>query len=124
MQHEFKLTPAQEQILREQVIDDSHPGTILRDFQSVLDFVGPEGVEAAGKYNLLPIKAIDELDRRLSRPLHLQMKRPQIKSHPYLLGLNLLLRATGLARVEGVGGKARVALDPEVLASWNGLNPT
>src|SRR5262249_42107955 len=41
-----------------------------------------------------------------------------------LLGLNLLLRATGLARVEGVGGKARLGLHPEVLASWNDLNPT
>jgi hypothetical protein len=62
--------------------------------------VGHEGVEAQGKYNLLPIKLIGELDRRFSRPLHLDLTRPQIRSHPYLQGLNLLLRASGLTRIE------------------------
>jgi hypothetical protein len=119
-----KLTKAQEQCLRDQVITEDQPGPILRDFRVILDFVGPEGVEAAGKYNMLPIKCIEELDGRLSRPLHLKLKRPQIKSHPYLQGLNLLLRASGLSRVEGMGDKARLDLDPEMMMQWNQLNPT
>jgi hypothetical protein len=90
----------------------------------LLDFLGPDGVEAGGKYNLLPIKLIGELDGRLSRPLHLKLKRPQIRSHPYLQGLNLLLRATGLTRVENVGSKARLVLCPELLMQWDQLNPT
>jgi Plasmid pRiA4b ORF-3-like protein len=52
------------------------------------------------------------------------MKRPQIRSHPYLQGLNLLLRASGLGRVEGAGDKARLVLDPEMLVQWDSLNPT
>jgi hypothetical protein len=118
------LTEAQAQLLREQVIDDTHPGTILRDFQAVLDYVGPQGVKSAGKYNLLPIETLTDLDQRLTRPLRLKLKRPQVRSHPYLLGLNLLLRATGLGRVEGTGAKSRLGLASEVLASWNTLNPT
>src|SRR5436190_18068209 len=112
MKPPFTLTKAQAQVLREQVIDDTHPGTVLRDFQAVLDYVGPQGVKSAGKYNLLPIEALTDLDQRLTRPLRLELKRPQVRSHPYLLGLNLLLRATGLGRVEGTGAKARLALAP------------
>jgi hypothetical protein len=121
---DLKLTSEQEQILRDQVIDPTQPGPILRDFQTVLDFVGPQGVKAGGKYNLLPIEAIPQLDERLSRPLRLKLKRPQLRSHPYLQGLHLLLRATGLSRVEGSGDKARLVLDPVLLEQWQTLNPT
>jgi hypothetical protein len=123
---EFKVTVAHEQCLRDQTITDDQPGSVLHDFRMLLDYLRPEGVEAAGKYNLLPIKIIGELDHRLSRPLHLElkMKRPQIRSHPYLQGLNLLLRASGLSRVEGAGAKARLVLDPEMLVQWDSLNPT
>jgi Plasmid pRiA4b ORF-3-like protein len=122
----FKLTAAHERCLRDQTITDHQPGSVLHDFRALLDYLRPEGVEAAGKYNLLPIKLIGELDRRLSRPLHLEskMKRPQIRSHPYLQGLNLLLRASGLSRVEGAGDKSRLVLDPEMMVQWDRLNPT
>jgi hypothetical protein len=119
-----KLTEVQEQVLRDQVIDTERPGPVLRDFRTVLDFVGTEGVKAAGKYNLLPINSIGELDKRLTRPLRLELKRPQLRSHPYLQGLHLLLRASGLSRVEGSGDKARLVVDPEMLARWDRLNPT
>jgi hypothetical protein len=89
----------------------------------LLDFVGREGVEASGKYNLLPLKFISELDGRLSRPLNLALKRPQLRSHPYLQGLHLLLRASGLTIVEGVGAKARLVVGPEMLVQWKSFNP-
>ena len=120
----LKFTKDREQILRNQVIDTEQPGSVLRDFRTVLDFVGVQGVTAAGKYNLLPIEAIAELDARLSRPLRLEMKRPQLRSHPYLWGLQLLLRASALSRVEGTGAQARLLLDPSMLAQWNHLNAT
>jgi hypothetical protein len=119
-----KLTEAQEQCLRDQIIADDQPGTVLRDFRMLLEFLGVEGVVAGGKYNLLPMKSIGELDRRLSRPIHLDLKRPQIRSHPYLQGLNLLLRASGLSRVDGSGAKARLVLNPAMMVQWDRLNPT
>lgn len=120
------FTREHEDLLRAQVIDAERPGPILHDFQTVLDFLAPAGVKAAGKYNLLPIDVIKELDQKLARPLRLDlnMKRPQLRSHPHLQGLHLLLRATGLARVEGSGDKARLVVDPAVLGVWNRLNPT
>jgi hypothetical protein len=124
MSSQPSLTEAQAEILRGQVIDDTHPGAILHDFQAVLDYVGLEGVKSSGKYNLLPLDALTTLNQRLARPLRLKLKRPQVRSQPYLQGLNLLLRATGLGTVIGTGAKARLALAPDVLASWNALNPT
>ncbi len=110
--------------LRNQVVNAESPGTILHDFQVVLDYLGDKGVVAGGKLNLLPMKAIPELDSRLSRPLRLVLKRPQLRSHPYLQGLHLVLRASRLARVEGSGDKARLVLDPFMKAQWEQLNPT
>jgi len=121
---EHTITSAQVQCLREQSITADQPGTVLRDFQMLLGFLGPSGVEAGGKYNLIHLKFIKELDLRLSRPLRLTMTRPQIKSHPFLQGLSLLLRASGLTRVEGAGAKARLVVDPEMLIQWENLNPT
>jgi hypothetical protein len=120
----FKLTRKQEQCLHDQAITADKPGRVLRDFGMLLDFLGMQGVEAAGKYNLLPLKLIGELDSRLSHPLRLELKRPQLRSHPYLQALHLLLRASGLSRVEGAGVKARLVLDPEMLVQWHHLNPT
>ena len=118
------LTSAQEQNLRQQEFSPVQPGTILHDFQMLLDYVGPSGVDAAGKYNMLPIKSIGELDQRFSRPLHLDLKRPQIRSHPYIQGLNLLLRASGLTRVETTGKKGAPGREPDMKMQWEQLNPT
>jgi hypothetical protein len=120
----FEFTAAHERLLRDQVISSDKPGSVLHDFDAILDFVGPYGVPAKGQHNLLPLKSIGEMDRLLSRPLNLQMKRPLIRSHPYLLGLNLLLRASGLTLVEGSGDKARLVVDPEMMLQWKQLNPT
>ena len=124
MINDLRLTRSQERCLRDQEITADQPGPVLHDFQMLLDFLGAEGVPAAGKHNLLPIKHLGELDRRLSRPIRLEMKRPLLRSHPYLQGLNLLLRASGLGRVAGTGSKARLVLDPDLLAQWDRLNPT
>lgn len=121
---ELGLSNKQRQILLDQRIDISQPGTVLADFQMLLDALGTEGFEAAGKHKLLPMAWIDDLDQRLSRPLRLTMKRPQLRSHPYLQGLFLLLRASGLSHIQGSASKARVVLDPTVLSCWNTLNST
>jgi hypothetical protein len=121
---DFSLSTDQEQLLRDQVIDRDRPGSVLRDFEMLLDYVGERGIKAAGKYNLLPMDAIAPLDERLARPLRLPLERPLLKSHPYLQGLHLLLRASSLGRVEGSGAKARLSVDAEVLAAWRALNAT
>ena len=49
------LTPSlsvqNQQVIHSQIIDDKRPGTILRDFEKLLEFIGPDGVSVSGKNN-------------------------------------------------------------------------
>ena len=79
MMWQRQFTADDEVCLRSQVITADQPGPLLHDFEMLLDFLRLHGgVEASGKYNLLPIKLIGELDRGLSRPLHLELKHPHL----------------------------------------------
>ncbi|MEJ7594942.1 MAG: hypothetical protein WKF77_25735 [Planctomycetaceae bacterium] len=82
-----------------QHIDQSGPGTILADFETLQDFVAG-GVRSTGKYHLLPMDRLRELDERMTHPLRPNLERPQQKSFPHINGLYLLLRAIVLPEVE------------------------
>ncbi len=111
-------------ILRAQAITEDSPGTILKDFDILLDFIGPEGMETSGTYHFLPMKLLPDLNAHLSRPIEIDLKRPQQKSYPHIHGLYLLLRAGGLACIQQSGKKYHLRLDEQGLASWHSLNPT
>jgi hypothetical protein len=108
--------------LRQQTVDADHPGPILRDFRTLLDFVGPTGLSTTGRYHLLPRSCLAELNARLRRPLDVRLKRPQQRSYPNLDGLYLVGRASGLLKPRGTGAKARLVVDETVRGSWDGLN--
>ncbi|AFZ23119.1 Plasmid pRiA4b ORF-3-like protein [Cylindrospermum stagnale PCC 7417] len=118
------LTESQQQLLQELSINESHPGTILQDFQTLIDFLQPKGVEVSSVNNLLPLKVLSELNSRLSHPIEILLKRPVQKSYPYINGLYLLLRSSGIAEVKHQGKKPSLVLDTDVLASWSNLNST
>jgi hypothetical protein len=111
--------------LGSQVIDESGPGTVLRDFETLLEFVGLEGVRSTGKYHLLPLNRLFELDERLTHPLRPRLQRPKQQSFPHINGLYLMLRATQLGVAQGGGKKTgKLLLEPAVLKCWRSLNAT
>ena len=115
----------QAELLRQQTIGPEGPGTILHDFQALIDFIGPEGVRTAGKYHFLPIDRLFELDERMAKPLRPPLSRPQQKSFPHLHALYLLLRTTELAVPQGEGKKTgRLVPNPPMLEQWWALNDT
>lgn len=118
------LSPENAALLTQQEISHTQPGTILRDFQTLLDFVGEAGVAVSGTHHLLPQKSLAELNQRLSEPIQLDLKRPVQKSYSPIHGLYLLLRATGLGQIVGKGKKRFLMLEPTLLQSWRSLNPT
>ncbi|NOX53425.1 MAG: plasmid pRiA4b ORF-3 family protein, partial [Planctomycetes bacterium] len=113
-----------DKVLERMTITEDSPGTILRDFETLLDFIGPDGIPASGKYHLLPMSRLRELDERMTRPLRPELKRPQQRSFPNLHGLCLLLRATCLAVPKETKRQARLVLEPDMLSQWQGLNAT
>ena len=118
------LAAQHQKILREQPINSTSPGSLLYDFNVLLDTLQPDGLQASSTYQLLPIKILDQLNDRLARPIEHGLKRPQQKSFPHINGLYLLLRASGLVRVERRGAKHFLVLDQTALDSWYSLNLT
>ncbi len=111
-------------LLKTQTITDTEPGTLLRDFQTVLDSIGSEGIPVSGKRHQLSMNLLPELNQRLSHPIETALKRPQQQSYPPIHGLYLLLRATGIAQVVAKGKQYRLMLNPSIYDSWQQLNPT
>lgn len=119
----FALTPAQRQLLVAQDFEQRAPGTILRDFEALLSLLGDAGLPVTPAH-LFAMNSLETINRQLARPLELRLKRALQKSYPSINGLYLLLRATGLGRIEAQGKPPRLQLDPCVLASWRALNGT
>jgi hypothetical protein len=119
-----KLSVEQRQMLRQQVINEDGPGAILRDFDTLVELVGLDGIRVTDSQHFLPMKVLPQLNASLTRPIQFGLKRAQQKSYPHIHGLYWLLRATGLSYVDEAGAKPRLVLDEEALGSWNGLNPS
>ena len=117
----FALTPAQRQPLAAQDFERRAPGTILRDFEALLSLLGDAGLPVTPAH-LFAMSSLETINRQLAQPLELRLKRALQKSYPPINGLYLLLRATGLGRIDTSRKQPRIQLDPFVLASWRSLN--
>jgi hypothetical protein len=99
------------------------PGTILRDFAALLEYVRERDLAVSKARQHPPLKVLPEMNALLTHPTEARLKRPVLKSYPHLQGLYLLLRASGLAQVSG-GSKPTLAVDETILGAWSALNPT
>ncbi|MCF8039249.1 MAG: plasmid pRiA4b ORF-3 family protein [Desulfohalobiaceae bacterium] len=105
-----------------QRIDKNGPGTILRDFEILLETIGPEGVRVAGKTQQFISETLEALNARLTHPIAIDFKRPRQKSYPNIHGLYLILRSSGLGIVQSSKKSQRLVLNEPVLQVWNNLN--
>jgi hypothetical protein len=119
-----QINPAEmRRVFEREMSEPTVAGTILRDFETLLDFIGEEGQPVSGQYNLFPLKVLPDLNARLARPLQVDLKRPRLKSYPHLGGLYMLARATGLTHLSRQDNKLRLRVDPRARVAWVGLNP-
>lgn len=116
-------TPEQIEILKKQRFSDTEPGTLLKDFNSLLEFIGKTGIAVSEKTQLFALNTLADINRRLTHPLDVKLKRPLQKSFPYINGLYLLLRSSGLSYAAIDGKKSKLMLYEDVLDDWNKLNP-
>jgi len=118
------VTPDQSQCLTNQTFSDIEPGTLLKDFSTLLDFIGSAGIPVSGKNHLIAIKLLPQLNQLMSHPFDVKLKRPQQKSFPHINGLYLLLRASGLIQIALEKKETKLMLDNKVLTDWASLNST
>ena len=101
-----------------QQISTDSPGTILQDFQTLIDFIGSAGIRTGSHQGNLPAAVLPELNARLHHPLELHLQRPLLRDYPHIAGLYILLRVMDLAHAED----GRVRVNESGLAYWSGLN--
>ncbi len=112
-----------QKIFKQELRSDDGAGSVIEDFETLLDFIGPDGLMVSGQNHWLPLRRLADLNARLTRPLQLDLKRPQQISYPAINGLYLLARASGLVYIDQTGSKPVMRLDLPALQSWGGLNP-
>jgi len=117
----LKLTPFQIRLFETRDFEQRAPGTVLQDFETLLHLIGDHGLQATPSH-LFAIKSLETINRSLTHPLELGLKRAMQKSYPPINGLYLLLRATGLALIDAQLKKPHIKLDSQLMASWRSLN--
>lgn len=122
-EQEIELSQEEIALLQQQSITATEPGTILQDFQTLLEAIGEQGLPVSGKLQHFSLKVLGALNNQLRQPIQIDLKRPQQKSYPNLHGLYLLLRATGIVEVVTVGKTSYLKRNPKIFASWQALNP-
>ena len=118
------LSKEEQKILVKQVITEDSPGVILKDFQTLIDFVKGKNLQLTGINNQLPMSIYESVNAKLEQPIELFLQRPQQKSYPNINGLYWLLRAISLAYIKFDGKKAILMIDEQLLQSWLKLNAT
>ncbi|WP_431066670.1 IS1096 element passenger TnpR family protein [Methylotuvimicrobium sp.] len=116
------LSPENAEIIKNQTFSDTQPGSLLKDFQALLDFIGDDGIDATKTTHHIGMKYLFELNERMTRPVETELKRPQQKTFPVIHGLYLLLRTSGLGRLVAQKSKTLIVLDQDILTSWRSLN--
>jgi len=107
-------------LLTEQPITPAGPGSILKDVESFLEFVGTKGIVTKSRNNTLPGGRLVELNQKSSCPIELTLKRALLRDYPNLAGIFVLLRVMDLLQVKG----PRLTVCPKALEFWQGLNCT
>ena len=117
------LTKAKKETLHNTIISQQGPGTIMADFQTFLEFIADRHAPLSAKH-YMPIKVLESLNQQMCQPLQHDLRRALQKSYPYLNGLYLLVRSSGLAYVDNSGKKPALMLNEPIYNSWQTLNPT
>lgn len=99
------------------------PGSVLRDFDTLLDFLGTDGMPVSPKEYDLASTCLPELNSRLTHPTPTGLSRGRQISFPHIDGLHMLLLVSRLGKLDRSRPTARLVLDRGLLATWRRLNP-
>jgi len=72
-----------QRLLTEQPITPTGPGSILKDVDSFLEFVGTEGIATKSRSSTLPIGRLMELNQKSSYPIELTLKRALLREYDF-----------------------------------------
>jgi hypothetical protein len=97
------------------------PGTVVRDVDTLLAYIGTAGVPVSAKTSEFAIAKLPEINALLSEPGHIAIKRCRQVSYPHVDALHLLLRSSPLIKVDRLK-TPRMVVNPGMLEQWQALN--
>ncbi len=119
MKSQKPVSDACRQLLTAQQISPEGPGTILRDIETLITFIGERGLLTKSKQGNLPPDVLPGLNAHMAQPIEVYLERPQLRDFPNIGGMFVLLRVMDFVRVEG----KLLRIDPARLALWRTYNP-
>lgn len=103
-------------------ITQTQPGPVLHDIGVLLEMMQTTPLDLTTTYRLSRTQ-LEAINKQLHRPIRVALKRPQQKSYPPILGLYLLLHASGLTQVDETGSRPQMFIEENMYAQWQKLNP-
>ena len=107
-------------MLSDQHVSELGPGTIIRDVEALLKFIGTNGLSSGSKLGNLPTSALSELNILMSDSINLPLRRPLLKHYPNIAGPYILCRVMGLIQLDG----SQIRIHEDQFDQWNSLNDT
>jgi hypothetical protein len=117
----LKVTVQQEQFLKSLVIDENGPGTILRDFEMLLNLIKETPLELTPTHQLSS-NAITLINSKLVNPIEHGLKPVSQKSFPQVHGLFLLVQASGLTEVIPTKKGRLLEIADDLYTQWQTFN--
>ncbi|WP_067586722.1 IS1096 element passenger TnpR family protein [Endozoicomonas ascidiicola] len=120
----IKLSPHALKIIQSQKFSDTEPGSVVRDFNILLNRAAEKPVPLS-KGKRQPVqKWTVLLNEELTIPDHPELKRPLTIHYPSVLCLYLLIRASGLGRIIITGAnKLQLITNENMIIQWQQLTP-
>ena len=120
----LSLTDADREAFAAVANAEAPPGTIVRDFDALLDYLGQDGIPVSPKTSEFAIARLPELNGLLTHPALIGLSRGRQVSYPHVDSLHLLLRFSRLGKINRSSTTPRMVLNTEMVAKWQLLNPT
>lgn len=117
----MQVTQQHRSFLKTLEITETQPGPVLHDIGVLLEMMQTAPLDLTATYRLSRTQ-LDDINERLHQPIQVALKRPQQKSYPPILGLYLLLRASGLTQVDETGKRPKMFIVKNVYEQWQDLN--
>lgn len=119
-----KFMESDAQTLMECAITKESPGTVLKDLNSLIKYIKIHHITITKTTNYFSLKYLRSFNDLLSKPIKIDLKRPQQKSYPNIMGLYLLLRSIGLVTFQQFGKEICIQIDNDIYDLWSNLNDT
>lgn len=111
-----------QEMLKTTTIAETSPGSIIADFEMMLDDVAKKGIPLTGKTKHIAMGQLKAINDKMTTPLETGLSRPQQLSYPNINGIYMLLRNSGIVKVQKNKKKNMLVINDAGLETWHQLN--